>query len=96
MDIDVKIYINNFIKFFNENPNELASIIGQSSPDQFFKEVESVAYLNHEQGEDVELTRKQIIDIIVKLNKIQPDQKKSIKKTIEPFIETSYGKIFLN
>lgn len=96
MDIDIKIYINNFIKFFNENPSELTSIIGHASPDEFYKEVESVAHNNYQNGEDIELTRNQLIDIVLKLNNIQPTDKKSVKETIEPFIETSYGKMFLN
>lgn len=92
MDVDVKIYVSNFIKFFRENPSELASVIGQGSPDEFFTEVEKVAYENYEKGEDIELTQKQLINIVLKINHMQPEE----NSIVLPYIESSYGKIFLN
>lgn len=94
MDVDVQIYVSNFKRFFLENPTELAGLIGQANQDDFFNEVERVAFKNYEKGEDVELTQKQIIGIVLKLNHMQP--KEEIQSIIEPFFETSYGKIFLN
>ena len=99
MNVDVQIYVSNFIKFFRENPNELASIIGQASSDEFFNEVEKAAYENFEKGEDVELTQKQLINIVLKLNKMQPEEESKIEENITalgPVMETSYGLIFLN
>jgi hypothetical protein len=88
MDVDVKIYISNFKKFFNENPNELSNLIGKADPDEFFDEIEN--------GEEIELTKKQIISVVINLNNITPKPKEEIKSIIEPYFETSYGKIFLN
>ena len=99
MNVDVQIYVSNFIKFFRENPNELASVIGQGSPDEFFGEVEKAAYENYEKGEDIELTQKQLINIVLKINQMQPEEEEKVEETITalaPVMETSYGLIFLN
>lgn len=96
MDVDVKIYISNFKKFFNENPNELTNLIGKADPDEFFDEIEKTVFQNHKNGEEIELTKKQIISVVINLNNITPKPKEEIKSIIEPYFETSYGKIFLN
>lgn len=93
MDVDVQIYVSNFKRFFLENPTELAGLIGQANQDDFFNEVERVAFKNYEKGQDVELTQKQIIGIILKLNHIQPEDN---EKVLEPIFQTSWGDIFLN
>lgn len=93
MDVDVQIYVSNFKRFFLENPTELAGLIGQANQDDFFNEVERVAFKNYEKGEDVELTQKQIIGIVLKLNHMQP---KDNEKVLEPIFQTSWGDIFLN
>ncbi len=99
MDVDVKIYVSNFIKFFTDNPNELASVIGQASSDDFYREVELAAYENYEKGEDIELTQKQLINIVLRLNHMQPEEEEKVSEKLEsmgPVMETSYGLIFLN
>ena len=99
MNVDVQIYVSNFVKFFRENPNELASIIGQGSPDEFYVEVEKVAHENYEKGEDIELTQKQLINIVLKINQMQPEEESKVQENVAelvPVMETSYGLIFLN
>lgn len=93
MSVEVQIYVSNFVKFFTENPNELAAVIGQANPDEFFVEVEKTAYENFDKGEDVELTRKQMIDIVLKLNHMAPEEEEMVS---EPIFQTSWGDIFLN
>lgn len=93
MSVEVQIYVSNFVKFFKENPNELASVIGAGDPEEFFNEVEKTAYENFEKGEDVELTRKQMISIVLKLNDMSPEKEVEV---LEPIFETSWGNIFLN
>jgi len=56
--------------------------------------VEKAANENYEKGEDIELTQKQMINIILKLNHMQPEEE--VINLVEPYFETSYGKIFLN
>lgn len=93
MSVEVQIYVSNFVKFFKENPKELASVIGQGKPDDFFSEVEKAAYENYEKGEDVELTRQQMIDIVLRINDMEPMKEEEV---IGPILETSFGQIFLN
>ena len=94
MKVDVQIYVSNFVKFFTDNPDELQKLIGVAEPQEFFDEVEVVANENFDKGEDIELTQKQMIGIILKLNHMQPEE--DVAKIVEPYFETSYGKIFLN
>jgi len=94
MNVDVQIYVSNFVKFFTNNPNELKNLIGVAEPESFFTKVEEVANKNFDNGEDVELTQKQMIGIILELNQMQP--KEEVESLVEPYFETSYGKIFLN
>ena len=94
MNVDVQIYVSNFVKFFTNNPNELKSLIGVAEPESFFTKVEEVANKNFDNGEDVELTQKQMIGVILELNQMQP--KEEVESLVEPYFETSYGKIFLN
>ncbi len=94
MNVDVQIYVSNFVKFFTNNPNELKNLIGVAEPESFFTKVEEVANKNFDKGEDVELTRKQMIGVILELNQMQP--KEEVESLVEPYFETSYGKIFLN
>jgi hypothetical protein len=92
-NVDVQIYVSNFIKFFKDNPEELAKVIGQGTPDDFFAEVKKAAYENYEKGEDIELTHKQIISIVLKINNMSPEEE---PKVSGPFMETSWGNMFLN
>jgi len=44
MNIDVEIYIKNFINFFENNPNELIDLIGNELKEVFYKKVEEQCY----------------------------------------------------
>jgi hypothetical protein len=91
-NIDVEIYFSQFKDFFKSNPDELSKIIGKASADDFFKEVYDKVVENHTNGNGIELTRKQIIDIVVKINGISPiDTQKSLV-----FKNTKFGEICLN
>ena len=90
MDVDVKIYVSNLKKFFNENPTDLANLIPANMSEDFFEEVEQIAISNFEGGKEIPLTRKQLIDLCVKLNGNPP------KNGDEVFVELPYGKFFLN
>lgn len=85
--IDVDIYLNQFKKFFNENPDSLKKLIGNINEGFFFKKVEEISYHNLNIGEHVSLTRKQLIDIVVDLNK---------KRKVGGFKYTKFGFICLN
>jgi hypothetical protein len=70
-NVDVEIYINQFITFFNNNPNDLIELIGDVLKDDFYERVKLQSLNNFNNGEDVYLTQKQIISIIVDLKQFQ-------------------------
>ena len=91
MNVDVQIYLSNFKSFFNNNPNDLINLIGDGDKDKFFKLVEGTVIENYDKGEDLELTKKQLIDIMLILTKDRVEEK------VENFIlKGPYGDIFLN
>jgi hypothetical protein len=91
MNVDVQIYLSNFKSFFNNNPNDLINLIGDGDKDMFFELVEGTVIENYDKGEDLELTKKQLIDIMLILTKDRVEEK------VENFIlKGPYGDIFLN
>ena len=91
MNVDVQIYLSNFKLFFNNNPNDLINLIGDGDKDKFFELVQESVVENYEKGEDLELTKKQLIDIMLILTKDKVEEK------VEKFIlKGPYGDIILN
>ena len=39
MNVDVEIYMSEFVKFFKENPNDLIDLIGKAKQEDFFSGV---------------------------------------------------------
>jgi len=91
-NVDIDIYISQIISFFDKNPNELFILIGDLDKDYFFKMIKEAAQENHDKGEDINLTRSQMIDIVVKMNKEIKEQ----RVVNVAFMETPYGDICLN
>ena len=60
--------------------------------DYCFNKIKEVAQENYEKGEDVSLTRSQMIDIVVDMNKNIKSQ--TVVNVV--FMETPYGDICLN
>lgn len=97
MNIEVQIYVSNFIKFFKENPDDLFNLIGDKSSDDFFDKVKLRANQNSEEGIDIELTHRQLIDIVLELNEMGYIKEEDITEILnEPFMDSKFGKIFLN
>ena len=92
MNIDVQIYISQIKTFFDENPNELVSLIGDTDPGKFFIEMEKMALMNYEKGEDVQLTQNQMLEILVELN----TEERMVIDKFAPISETKFGTIYLN
>ena len=91
MNVDVQIYLSNFKSFFNNNPNDLINLIGDGDKDKFFEMVQESVIENNEKGEDLELTKKQLIDIMLILTKDRVEEK------VEKFIlKGLYCDIILN
>jgi len=93
-NVDVDIYMNNFIRFFEKNPDDLKSLIGDTDKKIFYEKVKLQIEENLKTGEGIELTQKQIIQICVEINETK--NKSLDVKVSEIFITTKYGKIFLN
>jgi hypothetical protein len=91
-NVDVDIYVSQLISFFNNNPNDLIDLIGDSLKDAFYEKIKEQCLKNVKDGDEVSLTQKQIIDIVVKLKK-----GKNIESKIHSIVqETKFGNIFLN
>ena len=94
-NVDVEIYINQFITFFNNNPNDLLQLIGDVLKDDFYNRVKQQSLDNINNGEDVSLTQKQIISIVVELKKSQNDEV-DMDKIKSIFYHTKFGHFSLN
>jgi hypothetical protein len=53
--------MNNIIKFFKENPNDLLNLVPKIKEEEFYSKLREVANQNYEKGEEVNLTKNQII-----------------------------------
>lgn len=96
-NVDVEIYISQLKTFFTENKEQLYKLIGNADSEEFFDEVKKVSLKNHESGDDVQLTQKQLIDVILKVTKNETKtQKKKNIDVIVPYVMTKFGKIYLN
>lgn len=93
MNLEVEIYLKNIIKFFKENPNELLNLIPKESEQTFYDKIKLVAQKNIDEGMDAELTKKQLVEICVTLNREYNSQ---VKKNNILFQETKFGHFCLN
>jgi len=94
-NVDVDIYVNQFISFFDKNPNDLLELIGDVLKESFYEKVREQCLKNVENGDEISLTQKQIIDIVVELKKghsLEDDLSK-IRSIVQ---NTKFGLIFLN
>lgn len=91
-NVDVDIYVSQLISFFNNNPNDLIDLIGDSLKESFYEKIKEQCFKNVKDGDEVSLTQKQIIDIVVELKKGKPIDSK-LRSIIQ---ETKFGAIFLN
>ena len=95
-NLDVDIYINQFKGFFEKNPNDLMSLIGEVQADEFFNKVEEQCYKNLENGSDITVTKQQLIDIVLELKTNEPNGKDFNSNVKRVFQQTKYGEICLN
>ena len=93
MSVEVEIYMNNLVKFFNDNPKDLVSLVPMEKKEEFFNLIKLQAIENVEKGDDPSLTRKQMIELCVKLNRVEEH---FIVKKEGPLIFTKFGIISLN
>jgi hypothetical protein len=91
-NVDCEIYISGFINFFEKNPNDLSNLIGEMNKEKFFMEVRIAVYQNFDNGEEITLTQKQLLDILVKLH----GNNTKVKEVMVPIHKTKWGEFILN
>ena len=96
MSVDVEVYLSGIIKFFKENPKDLLSLVPKDKEEDFYSMIRKYSFTNHENGDEITLTQKQIIDILVSLHNQNKIKNYDLNKVKIPFLETKYGKLFLN
>lgn len=92
-NIDVEIYISNLINFFEKNPNDLMSLIGDVQREEFYLKLRQKSEENHEKGLDIILTREQIINIVVEMKIPQISDHTEVSKLV---MKTKFGDIIMN
>jgi hypothetical protein len=94
-NVDLEIYITNLINFFENNPNDLMSLIGDLQKQEFYEKLRERSEKNYSNGDDFILTRNQIVEIVVELKipQIEKEKKSEIDRIIQ---KTKFGEIFLN
>ena len=94
MSVDVEIYMNNILKFFRENPNDLLNLIPKNKEEEFYKKIRETAIKNYEKGEEISLTQPQLIQVCVEINK--PEEKMIESSVNNLFVKTKFGEYCLN
>ncbi len=84
--------MSNIIKFFKENPEELKKLIPEQKKSQFFDKIREIAISNSEKGDEVTLTKNQIVDLCVEMNS-KSAELPNIKSVI---YQTPFGEFSLN
>jgi hypothetical protein len=93
--IDVEIYVSQMIRFFESNPKDLFTLIGDLNKEIFYERIKLLSDKNYTDNGDASLTKKQMVEIVVDMynESKSPVEEKEIHKI---FIETDFGQICLN
>ena len=67
-NVDIEIYMTNFIGFFKKNPDQLKLLIGTIDSEIFYEEVRKLATNNFDSEKEIAPTRNQLISLLVSLN----------------------------
>ncbi len=94
-NIDAEIYLNTLIGFFEKNPNDLIDLIGEMKKEVFYDKIKEKVYENADKGEEIQLTQKQLIDIVVGMYDKAVKKGEKIEVQV-PVVKTNYGIIWLN
>jgi hypothetical protein len=94
-NIEVDIYLNQLVSFFDKNPNDLIDLIGESHKDKFFDKVREVCLQNVEKGDDVTLTNQQLIDIVLEVKGVGMT-KEEFEVINKVFEKNKFGTFCLN
>jgi uncharacterized protein YecE (DUF72 family) len=96
-NVDIEIYVSQLINFFESNPNDLIDLVGNIQKEEFYQKLRQKCEENHKKGEDIVLTKNQIIDIVVELKIPEISENLNPEQVVEGFIQkTKFGDIILN
>lgn len=99
MNVDAEIYLKNLIGFFETNPDQLKTLIGELDKDMFFSKVREKVYSNNiqEDRDEFILTKKEMIDIIKDLfEESLPLTEEQSYEIEAQFMKTEFGLFSLN
>ena len=68
-NVNVEIYLTELFSFFEKNTDELIKLIKIEQKSLFFERIRKASYFNFGLGDDFVLTKQQIVDICVLLNR---------------------------
>ena len=94
-NIEVDIYLNQLITFFDKNPNDLIDLIGESHKDKFFDKIREICLQNVENGDDVTLTNQQLIDVVLEVKGVGMT-KEEFEVINKVFEKNKFGTFCLN
>lgn len=96
-NVDIEIYVSQLIKFFESNPNDLMELIGDLQKEEFYNKIKIKCQENYDKGEEITLTKNQIVDIVIELKMPELQEKLNPKQVVEGFVQkTKFGNIILN
>lgn len=94
VNVEIEIYMTNFIGFFKKNPDQLEILIGDLDSEIFYNKIKEIATKNFDSEKEIAPTRQQMIDLLFSLN--SGKKKEEVKKVITPFIDHHMGQISMN
>ena len=68
-NVDIEIYMTNLVKFFDKNPEQLKILIGDNDSNIFFQKIRKIVETNEKDEKELAPTRKQMIEIILEVQK---------------------------
>ena len=95
MSVDVEIYMTQLIEFFEKNPNDLMTLIGDLQKNEFYQKLREKCENNFKEGRDIVLSKEQIVEIVLELKfvGVESNEKRYLNNIIQ---KTSFGDIILN
>jgi hypothetical protein len=92
-NVDIEIYISNLIRFFETNPNDLITLIGDIQKDEFYTKLREKSEDNYSKGLDIVLSKDQIINIVLDMKIPQINDHSEVSKLV---MKTKFGDIIMN
>lgn len=95
--IDCEIYVKQMISFFENNPGDFMTLVGNVQKEKFYEKIREKSFQNLENGLDYVLSKQQIIDIVIELKLPELVDTLNPQEVIDGYIQkTKWGKINLN